>query len=76
MGLLLEDVPGALWQRSMIKYKAAPEMERIVVGIDPSVSDSEDAARCGIVAAGKGTRWCILRARRQVSTGQPRPLGT
>ena len=54
MGLLLEDVPGALWQRSMIKYKAAPEMERIVVGIDPSVSDSEDAARCGIVAAGKG----------------------
>ena len=55
MGLLLEDVPGALWQRSMIKYKAAPEMERIVVGIDPSVSDSEDAARCGIVAVGKGT---------------------
>ena len=55
MGLLLEDVPGALWQRSMIQYKAAPEMERIVVGIDPSVSDSEDAARCGIVAAGKGT---------------------
>ena len=55
MGLLLEDVPGALWQRSMIKHKAAPEMERIVVGIDPSVSDSEDAARCGIVAAGKGT---------------------
>ncbi len=54
MGLLLEDVPGALWQRSMIQYKAAPEMERIVVGIDPSVSDSEDAARCGIVAAGKG----------------------
>ena len=54
MGLLLEDVPGALWQRSMIKCKAAPEMERIVVGIDPSVSDSEDAARCGIVAAGKG----------------------
>ena len=55
MGLLLEDVPGALWQRSMIKHKPAPEMERIVVGIDPSVSDSEDAARCGIVAAGKGT---------------------
>ena len=54
MGLLLEDVPGALWTRAMIKYKAAPEMERIVVGIDPSVSDSEDAARCGIVAAGKG----------------------
>ena len=54
MGLLLEDVPGALWQRSMIKYKAAPEMERVVIGIDPSVSDSEDAARCGIVAAGKG----------------------
>ena len=55
MGLLLEDVPGALWTRAMIKYKAAPEMERIVVGIDPSVSDSEDAARCGIVAVGKGT---------------------
>ena len=55
MGLLLEDVPGALWTRSIIVYAVAiPTMRRIVVGVDPSISDGEEAAECGIVVVGEG----------------------
>ena len=55
MGLLLEDVPGALWSRSIIKYaEALPTMRRVIVGVDPSVSDGEESAECGIVVAGEG----------------------
>jgi phage terminase large subunit-like protein len=56
-GELLEDVPGALWTRDRIdelRITAAPELSRIVVGIDPAVSSSEDADETGIVVAAKG----------------------
>jgi phage terminase large subunit-like protein len=54
-GELLEDVPGALWQRAWIdqdRVEKAPDLKRIVVAIDPSVSNSENADECGIIAAG------------------------
>ena len=54
MGVLLDDVPGALWQRQHIRYKEAPAMERVVVAVDPSVGEGEDIAECGIVVVGKG----------------------
>ena len=54
-GILLDDVPGALWTRDLIKYRSElPEMKRILVGVDPSVSSSEGAAECGIVGGGEG----------------------
>lgn len=56
-GEVLDDVPGALWQRAMIeagRVKAAPPMKRIVVAIDPAVTSGEDSDETGIVAAGKG----------------------
>ena len=53
-GLLLDEVPGALWTREMVRYQDPPEMRRVVVGVDPSISDGEDAAECGIVVAGEG----------------------
>jgi phage terminase large subunit-like protein len=52
-GELLEDVPGALWTRALIercRVAAAPELVRVVVGVDPPASAEGDA--CGIVAAG------------------------
>ena len=52
---ILEDVPGALWQRALLDRLRAPkppEMVRIVVAIDPPVSVGEKADECGIVAAG------------------------
>lgn len=51
---LLEDVPGALWQRSNILYKPAPELQRVVVAIDPATTSGEGADETGIIVAGKG----------------------
>ncbi|HEV7233347.1 MAG TPA: terminase family protein [Sphingorhabdus sp.] len=54
-GELIEDVAGALWSRDLLEARrvaATPEMKRIVIGVDPPVSDHGDA--CGIVAAGLG----------------------
>ena len=51
-GLLLEDIPGALWQRAMIQYRKPINIQRVVIAVDPSISDGEDAAECGIVVGG------------------------
>ena len=47
---ILDDVEGALWTREMIQPRAAPEMRRVVVAVDPSGGGDE----IGIVAAGQG----------------------
>ena len=57
---LLEDVPGALWSRTMMDEAALkvplPDMARVVVAVDPSgtagTSDKGDSV--GIVVAGRG----------------------
>jgi predicted phage terminase large subunit-like protein len=52
---LLEDTPGALWQRSWIdrdRVAEAPELKRIVVAIDPAVSTNDGSDETGIVVAG------------------------
>lgn len=57
---LLDDVPGALWTRDIIdaarKDVRLPEMQRIVVSIDPSgtAGDQDDGDSIGIIVAGKG----------------------
>jgi phage terminase large subunit-like protein len=59
---LLEDVQGALWTRAMLdavrlaEGTTAPQMARVVVGVDPSGTRGADDERAsiGIVAAGKG----------------------
>lgn len=62
---LLEDVPGALWKRSNILYKPAPELVRCVVAVDPAVTSTEGADETGIIVAGKGIggRGCVLADR-------------
>lgn len=54
---ILDDVPGALWTRAMVETahaKQVPQMQRVVVAIDPAVTSGEDADETGIVVAGKG----------------------
>lgn len=56
---VLDDLPGALWTRSMFddhRVKAAPDMARIVVAVDPSgtAGESDGGDSIGIVVAGKG----------------------
>ena len=56
-GELLEDVPGALWHREnleLTRVTEAPQMQRIVVAIDPAGSSEEGADMTGIVVAGLG----------------------
>ena len=53
---LLEDVPGALWNLTMLdalRVAQASSLVRVVVGVDPSVTSTGDEA--GIVVAGLGT---------------------
>lgn len=58
---ILDDVPGALWTRETIDKArqpvTLPDMQRVIVAIDPSgagSSDEERADAIGIVVAGKG----------------------
>ncbi len=55
-GELIEETEGALWSASQLdalRRDTAPVLDRIVVGLDPSVSAGGDA--CGIVVAGART---------------------
>lgn len=56
---ILDDLPGALWTREMFddhRVDKAPDLQRIVVAIDPSgtAGASDDGDSIGIVVAGKG----------------------
>lgn len=56
---ILDDLPGALWTRDAIdghRVRQAPDLQRIVVAVDPSGTkgESDDGDEIGIVVAGKG----------------------
>jgi phage terminase large subunit-like protein len=54
-GELITDFEGALWSRDLIegcRAASAPDLQRIVIGVDPPASKGGDA--CGIVAVGMG----------------------
>lgn len=57
-GELLEDVEGALWTKGLIdrsRIDTAPALSRIVVSIDPAVSNTATSDETGIVVAGRDT---------------------
>lgn len=53
---ILDDVPGALWNRAMLAEARAqgepPELVRIVVAIDPAVTNTSESDETGIIVAG------------------------
>lgn len=57
---ILDDVPGALWNRDMIaslRVKSLPEgfqFKRVVVAIDPAVTAGAESNETGIIVAGLG----------------------
>jgi predicted phage terminase large subunit-like protein len=62
---LLSDTPGALWSMDWLdrdRVTTAPELKRIVVAIDPAVSNKEGSDETGIVVAGvtKGEHAYVL----------------
>lgn len=54
-GEILEDIPGALWNREAIdkcRVGTAPDLERIYVAVDPAISSEEGSDETGIVVVG------------------------
>jgi len=54
-GLLMAEAEGALWSAealATLTVDAAPELDRIVVAVDPAVTANEGSDACGIVVAG------------------------
>jgi phage terminase large subunit-like protein len=58
-GELIEEAAGALWTRDGIeaaRVRVAPELIRVVIGVDPPAGTEGDA--CGIVVVGLGADTC------------------
>lgn len=58
-GEIVDDVVGALWRRETLDHQRiqpnqVPEMTRVVVAVDPSVSHHEEGDETGIVVVGLG----------------------
>jgi phage terminase large subunit-like protein len=54
-GEILSDIPGALWNRSDIdehRVYDTPDLERIIVAVDPATSSHEGSDETGIVGVG------------------------
>lgn len=67
-GEIIEHNEFALWSREKIeasRLDAAPDMNRIVIAVDPPASSGTKSAACGIIAAGKMSdgRCCVLEDR-------------
>ncbi len=58
-GVLVDDLDGALWTLPMLEAAQGslrPEVNRIVVAVDPPVTSSKKSDECGIVVVGADTR--------------------
>jgi phage terminase large subunit-like protein len=56
-GIFMDDIEGALWDDLLIgKYRVieAPELKRILIGVDPAVTATAQSDETGIIIAGKG----------------------
>lgn len=58
-GVLIDEADGALWTPARLeagRIEASPELDRIVVAIDPPVTGKDGSDECGIVVAGAITQ--------------------
>lgn len=54
---ILDDVEGALWTRDMVeaaRVREHPELTRVVVAVDPAVSNTPGSSETGVVVVGVG----------------------
>jgi phage terminase large subunit-like protein len=57
LGEIVDERAGALWRRDWIeshRVSAAPDLQRVVVAVDPPVTATAKSDACGIVVAGVG----------------------
>ena len=62
----MDQVPGALWNQTLIdeyRVNQAPDLVRIVIGVDPSGTSHNGSDECGIIAVGVGNdgRYYVIR---------------
>ena len=75
-GCWLDDMEGALWKREMIdraRVINAPQLRRVVVGVDPAMTAKPESDETGIIVAGidaKGEYYVLYDDSRRAS-----PLG-
>ncbi|MEL7097970.1 MAG: terminase family protein [Pseudomonadota bacterium] len=58
-GVLLADIEGALWTAAMLekgRVTDIPDLDRIVVAVDPAATSGKASDECGIVVAGAITK--------------------
>jgi len=75
MGELIEDIEGALWTWSLIeaaRISNAPELEEILVAVDPPASAGPEASACGIVVAGRAGDTAYVLADWSVRGASPK----
>jgi phage terminase large subunit-like protein len=59
---LLLDNPASLWRYDDILIAQPPEMKRVIIAVDPAVTNTEDSDETGIIICGKGvdnTLWVL-----------------
>ena len=81
-GNWLDDMEGALWKREMIdrfRVVNAPQMRRVVVGVDPAMTARPESDETGIIVAGidaKGEYYVLYDDSRRASPmGWARAVG-
>lgn len=73
-GELLQSADDALWSRQLIdlnRVATAPELERIVVAVDPPVTSHDKSDSCGIVVAGLFEESVYVLADATISKASP-----
>ena len=73
-GELVEEMPGALWNRGQIeagRIAEAPGLSRIIVAVDPPVTGGKNSDACGIVVAGRWGDEAVVLADRTVQGVSP-----
>lgn len=73
-GELIEDLPDALWPRSVLeaaRVADAPALERIIVAVDPPVTGHSKSDACGIVVAGRVGERAVILADHSIKPAKP-----
>jgi phage terminase large subunit-like protein len=79
-GVLIDDPPGALWTRGQVEEACCgwvPDLDRIVVAVDPPAAGGPRSDECGIVVAGATGEGPVRRAfvLADLSFGPAMPAG-
>ncbi len=81
-GVLLEDAEGALWTSAALEAARVahpPELDRVVVAIDPPVTSGKQSDECGIVVVGVVTQGPVQKWKAYVladaSVSETSPTG-